>query len=172
MSEFHNHLSKVLRYNRAPIEAIRAITAQSHSDGAYDKNNNADAVLADFLADHGDPREQIVRQDLSHRCGENPESYCEGIANHREELIGDPHPRQDYQPCSIIGLADGTQLHHHPVYNHDDEDRVAHFVSWVLPPKTGRLEDEVRFDTYVSPEDHAKLLAWAEEHRQKEHPLP
>ena len=66
MSEFHNHLSKVLRYNRAPIEAIRAITAQSHSDGAYDKNNNADAVLADFLADHGDPREQIVRQGPAH----------------------------------------------------------------------------------------------------------
>ena len=58
-----------LEYARAPNPELRSFSNQGRMGGILNPNNVPDQVMADWLAEHNDPREHIVRQDLAMRGG-------------------------------------------------------------------------------------------------------
>lgn len=60
-------LNEVVKFGLAPEQELKGFFTGSKWEDGWLADNANDLVLADFLAEHDDPREHIVRKDLSYR---------------------------------------------------------------------------------------------------------
>jgi uncharacterized protein (TIGR02996 family) len=134
-------------YGLAPADDLRAFAfGQSQSGGMFNSGNLNDQIFADNLADHGDPRELLVRRDLSYRhTDENPRPWADSFNSHLQELLGlrEDENTRDYQdqtqedpdtlPCRITHIHElpDSKLTLYP-YTGPTGARAWH-ASWVVP---------------------------------------
>lgn len=101
--------SRVIRYGRAPDEDVRGILANVDSDEGYNPNDFNSGVLADKLGDYGDPRELIVRRDLSYRgLDGNKDTWVVKARSHGRQI--DKTHNGDFYTDQGYPLADDTEI--------------------------------------------------------------
>jgi chromatin remodeling complex protein RSC6 len=114
--KFHREPStkeeSLVQYGRAPSEELKGFFQQSEQNNPYDQNNNSDHVFADFLGDHEDPRDEIVRRDLQYRQGDGKTDdvdnlFWAGINKHQRDLQDVPEKDRGV----LKGFAGGYMTH-------------------------------------------------------------
>ena len=145
-------------YGRAPAEGIKAFAEKANADGVFDAHNTADHVFADFLADHDDPREQLVRHDLRYRDNSDEESgdYWQQLWKHHSKIVGIPSGRMRIGLGTKHRLEDGTTLHVSPMHELGDEGDtpLSYDVGWEVPHARG----QVSYNAALHPEETKQLL--------------
>lgn len=144
------------RYGRAPMNEIRTLSDAGFNSGPYDPRNTEDKILADFLADHEDPREEIVRRDLQYRQAHIPDeneldphmgaasnSFREAMVEHARHLSGESLlPSVHFESSQRFRLGDGTEIHVTPYIRSTRRtgevvpSQRAYRVRWSLPNNT------------------------------------
>lgn len=147
--EYVEALNAALKYGMAPADEIKALAAECHKGGSFTANNTADGVLADFFADHGDGREEIVRRDLSYR-GETNGHYHTNYGKHKKELLLTHNA--GWGEDDEFKLPDGSTLRHTPLFGHNG--RKASELHWSIPVE----RDAINYCALFTPEETDRIL--------------
>lgn len=164
--DFNDALNRVLKYGLSPLADLLPIAEIGGNSGVADPNNVGDGVLADRLADDGDPREAIVRRDLSHR-GKEFSDFSYNYHRHAYEIAGVP---DGYD--SGFGIHDNhldfdtkeeTHFLHKPqdslhIYTHTHKatGNKSHTVRWELRKPDGGFLNS--YDAAMTPDEVKHLL--------------
>lgn len=152
-----DELNRVLRYGLAPIDELKGMAEACHAGGTFDATNTADAILADKLEDHDDPRATIVRRDLGYR--QHPSgNYSEGYDEHRQELL-EAMGEDDYIPLGSAEhrLPDGTLLRTNEFEN-EATGKSAHRLHWILNNAGAGEKPHVDYDAVFTPEEFKHIM--------------
>lgn len=122
------------KYGRAPADELLHYFNQSGQGGPYDPNNTSDQIFADYLGDHEDPREEIVRRDLRYRSGGSDDYPISVFGNnmvaHEKELHGTGSQYDQKHGWGNVRLPDGTHIHIAHSSLHRDLTPDTYSVGW------------------------------------------
>lgn len=149
-------LNDLFRYN-APSDSVNSIVQQAYEGGPVHHTNIGDGVLADYLADHDDPREEIVRRHLERTKRPSVEPYFndhQTVTEEMEARLGAISDRwnPEYHNVSIPGGI----LHFHTYKDQADEDRRMSIVSWGHSLPARRIRN---YQAVFTPEEAAHLMS-------------
>lgn len=148
MSMDFERLAEAVKF-AAPAGETRAfLEATQRGAKTFAPDNHDHRILADFLADHDDPRELIVRRDLSYRDGNGLNGWTRNLNRHARELLGlvEGEESSEFRGREYM-LPDGTTLHSRRFKN-----GKGHLVSWF-----GDSAPHF-FAAPVTPEEHAQMV--------------
>jgi len=162
--------TKALRYGRAPAEDIAHWAEQSIKNGSLDGNNSSDGPFADLLNDHSDPREEIVRRDMSYRRPSG--AAVKGTITNSEREKNQLHFDQKVTADAIkkFGKKSGPTSHALTLehddgrldispYVDDNLNIVGHQVSWFPKLSNGRVAFQGGYLGNFLPEEFDTLMA-------------
>ena len=136
---YNKSLQKQIKYGKAPDEDVDHWTELGAKGGTVDPNNNADAIFADKLNDHEDPREELVRQDLTFRP-DSPigPSYYRKLRHAATSKFGEQH---GYLPSQRIDIPTPKYPQGHlivdpiiPAHQHVKTPPLGHQITWYPHP--------------------------------------
>lgn len=163
-----DRLSRAVKFGKAPQSEVEGLVSH-HSDEHLNPHQASDHALADFLAEHGDPREHIVRGDLHLRSLPGAAWY-DKLHARRTELFG-PGYYQKYGQQAVL-RGDHDTLSVQPITDHYS-GRTAYHVGWAVnyPQPTGGFRNN-RSTTYYSAVLEHPQVADLYRHFGQEPPAP
>ncbi len=144
----------------APEDEIWALAQGQAEGGLWSPDNFTDSILADKLADHMDPRELIVRRDMSYR-GETMDQWWDRVNKHIADIAGVPaHTDLHGGEYRVFDLPHGQiSVQDERIRNTLDDPKspaVSHHVLW--NPRPG--PDMPAYAAAMSPEEVRALLEY------------
>ena len=119
------------KYGRLPPDETKSWLIQSIKDNPFESGiSHSDNFFLDWLADHDDPREELVRRDINFR---KENDWTKGFIDFKDALRAS-NPEIDSTVIPRLYNLDGTELNITPT-NHP----AIKTVSWKLPNTDGEL---------------------------------
>lgn len=126
--------SDPLGYAFANPNDVKSFTTQGQTTGIYEPYNPPDMILADLLSDAGDPREHIVRRDLSFR-GAHTEEFAHNLDAFRNGINPNSRPLWHSEEMTLE-LPDGHTVEVSPWGEGGTVD--GYNLSWITPSDPSR----------------------------------
>lgn len=140
---------RALKFGRAPEAGIRSFVHAAKGQPVSHENHH-DAVLADYLEDHDDPRHLIVRRHLD--ATKNAEGG-DPLNAELERQLGPGYERAHYHETTVDtpdGLVSSME------YHHPETGQRAFLTEWLAThpqSHTNRL-----YHTVLSPSEHHHVV--------------